>query len=353
MMLSRVAESMYWLCRYIERAENVARFVEVHDALSVGGGKSRTWDPLVAITGDQAFFEERYGQANRANVIRFLTFDREYPNSIVSCLAAARENGRTIRDRLSLAFWEALNKLYLMVHQASEGRLKGAAQRTFFDEVKLHSHMLAGILDNTISRGELWHFGRFGRLMERADKTSRILDVKYFILLPDTAVVGTPLDIVQWSALLSSTDCAIEYRRQHGRIAPEMVVGFLMLDGRFPSKEFGEQVRSDVVLKLTHVTIQLWNHMKQKMLPTPAKFHYVFNMRELSRVRHDSLRRYFVVRDAIVRGAIANVHAADQYCANILAQARSEIRLIKLESFTQRRRLRERQKRERDAELWI
>ncbi len=234
MMLSRVAESMYWLCRYIERAENVARFVEVHDALSVGGGKSQTWDPLVAITGDQAFFEERYGQANRANVIRFLTFDREYPNSIVSCLAAARENGRTIRDRLSLAFWEALNKLYLMVHQASEGRLKGAAQRTFFDEVKLHSHMLAGILDNTISRGELWHFGRFGRLMERADKTSRILDVKYFILLPDTAVVGTPLDIVQWSALLSSTDCAIEYRRQHGRIAPEKVVGFLMLDGRFP-----------------------------------------------------------------------------------------------------------------------
>lgn len=234
MMLSRVAESMYWLCRYIERAENVARFVDVHDALSKGGGRKQHWAPLVAITGDQKLFEERYGKPTRKNVVHFLTFDKDYPNSIVSCLEAARENGRTIRDRLSLASWEELNKLYLMVHQAAGANLEGAQQTAFFDQIKLQSHLLTGILDNTISHGELWHFARLGRSLERADKTSRILDVKYFILLPDTKAVGSPLDIIQWSALLQSTDCMIEYRRQHGRISPDKVVGFLMLDGRFP-----------------------------------------------------------------------------------------------------------------------
>ncbi|MEM9068764.1 MAG: alpha-E domain-containing protein [Myxococcota bacterium] len=234
-MLSRVAESMYWLSRYLERAENVARFVDVHDALTMGGGNVvNRWEPLVATTGDQAHFDERYGAATRANVIRFLAFDREYPNSIVSCLERARENGRTIRDRLSLASWEELNKLYLFVSNAAETGLKGAAARSFFDQVKLHSHLLTGIFDNTLSHGELWHFARLGRFLERADKTSRILDVKYFILLPSSRAVGTPLDIIQWSALLQSTDCAIEYRRTHGRISPDRVVGFLMLNGRFP-----------------------------------------------------------------------------------------------------------------------
>lgn len=235
-MLSRVAESIYWLSRYLERAENLARFVDVHDALTMGTGPSvvGTWDSLVATTGDQAIFDARYGRATRDSVVRFLTFDRAYANSIVSCLAMARENGRTIRDHLSLAFWEELNKFYLLVRNAAKANPTGAAERTFFTEVKLHSHLLSGLFENTLSHGELYHFGRLGRLLERADKTSRILDVKYFVLLPSPRDVGTPVDVVQWSALLHSTDCATQYRRQHGRIASDRVVAFLMLDARFP-----------------------------------------------------------------------------------------------------------------------
>lgn len=235
-MLSRVAEAIYWLCRYVERAENLARFVDVHDALTMGSGASviGSWDSLVATTGDQSLFQARYGTATRDHVVRFLTFDHDYPNSVVSCLAMARENGRTIRDHLSLAFWEALNKFYLLVRNASKRPPTGAEERAFFNEVKLQSHTLSGLFENTLSHGELYHFGRLGRLLERADKTSRILDVKYFVLLPSPKHVGTPVDVVQWSALLHSTDCATQYRRQHGRIAPDRVVAFLMLDNRFP-----------------------------------------------------------------------------------------------------------------------
>lgn len=234
-MLSRVAESIYWLNRYIERAENMARFIDVHDALTMGSGPNvDQWDSLVATTGDHAYFEQAYGVASRSNVVRFLAFDEKYPSSIVSCLAAARENGRTIRDHLSLPMWEELNKFFLLVRDAARRMPSGAAERSFFHQVKQQSHLLSGIFDHTVSHGGFWHFGRLGRLLERADKTSRILDVKYFILLPDIHDVGTPVDVVQWSALLHSTDCAIEYRRQHGRIAPDRIVAFLMLDAHFP-----------------------------------------------------------------------------------------------------------------------
>ncbi len=234
-MLSRVAESIYWMSRYVERAENVARFIDVHDALTVGAGATTDlWDPLIAITGDKELFDASYGRASRGNVVRFLTFDATYPNSILSCLAMARENGRTIRDHLSAPMWEELNKFFLMVKEAAGQGLTGGAERAFYNRVKLHSHLLAGLFANTMAHGERWHFGRLGRFLERADKTSRILDVKYFILLPDTTTVGSPVDVIQWSALLHSTDCATEYHRQHGRIAPEKVVSFLMLDPLFP-----------------------------------------------------------------------------------------------------------------------
>ena len=234
-MLSRVADSVFWLSRYVERAENVARFLDVnmHMTLDLGDSISQQWEPLVATTGDHGEFAEQYGSVTRDSVWQFLTFDHKNTNSIVSCLYSARENARTIRGSLPSEVWEELNKFYLFVRSADVANALENANH-FLSEVKRYSQLLVGIMDSLMSRNEAWHFGRMGRNLERADKTSRILDVKYFILLPTTTEIGTPLDVIQWSALLKSASALEMYRRLRGRIAPEHVVGFLMLDRDFP-----------------------------------------------------------------------------------------------------------------------
>ncbi len=238
-MLSRVADSVFWMSRYIERAENVARFIDVnmHLAMDLGSEGMRAadqWAPLVVTTGDHALFAELYGEPNQQHAIQFLTFDERNPNSILSCLRMARENARTIREMISSSMWEELNKFYLMVRSAqSAGDLFDSAY-DFFKQVKLSSHLLEGITVATMSHGEAWHFARMGRLIERADKTSRILDVKYYVLLPSVSEVGTPLDTVQWSALLESASALEMYRKRFGRIVPINVADFLILDREFP-----------------------------------------------------------------------------------------------------------------------
>lgn len=236
-MLSRVADSLFWTSRYIERAENVARFVEVNQTITLGGlgAMSAQWAPLVYASGDQELFEALYGQFARENVLQFLLFDQRNPNSILSCLIRAREQARTIRDILSTPMWETINRFYLNVREAAVRNSRVLDNPTdFLDRVKQSSHQVIGVTEATMSHGEAWHFSTIGRLMERADKTSRILDVKYFILLPDVAQVGGTLDVVQWSALLESSSALHMYRKKFGRIVPKNVADFLILDRQFP-----------------------------------------------------------------------------------------------------------------------
>ena len=238
MMLSRVADSMYWMSRYIERAENIARFIDVNVLLTMELGYTvgEQWGPLVATTGDEAVFQESYGEPTRANVMRFLTFDERYPNSIISCLSAARENARIIREHISTAMWEQINRFYLLVHDRAKNvrDFDFDAESDFYEEVRAGAQLFVGVTDGTFSHGEGWHFARLGRLLERADKTSRILDVRYFLLLPQVTDVGTPLDIVQWSALLRSASALNMYRAEHGRLQPNKIAEFLLLDPDFP-----------------------------------------------------------------------------------------------------------------------
>lgn len=233
-MLSRVADSVFWMARYIERAENVARFIDVNHNLSLelGDELGDQWAPLVYTTGDYEAFFKRYKDATRENVLRFLAFDKENPNSILSCVSSARENARTARETISSDMWEELNRFYLLVRDAVNSGASGDYE--FFAQVKRASNLLIGTTDTTMSHGEAWNFVRMGRLFERADKTTRIVDVKYYILLPQVADVGTTLDVVQWSALLRSTSALEMYRRQHGRIQPNKVIDFLLLDRFFP-----------------------------------------------------------------------------------------------------------------------
>ncbi len=235
-MLSRVADSIFWMSRYVERAENVARFISVNLNLNLDlpGELVQQWRPLVITSGDDAAFAASYGAPTKENVIRFLTFDRRNPNSVLSCLTAARENARGVREIISSEMWEHINRFYLMMKDGGGYQAALDNPHDFFEQVRLAGQQFQGITDATMTHGEPWHFCRMGRALETADKTSRILDVKYLILLPSPEEIGTPYDDIQWAALLRSASAFEMYRQRHGRITPARVVEFLILDREFP-----------------------------------------------------------------------------------------------------------------------
>ena len=233
-MLSRVAESIYWMSRYIERAENVARFVEVneHLMLDLPPGLPPQWGPLIEITGDAEAFKKAYSVTDQEEVCWFLTFDPNNPNSIISSLRAARENARSIREILSSAVWAEINEAYLY----AESRAQSSNQLSydFRRHVVRASHSVEGATNATLSHAEAWHFSRIGRLLERADKTTRIVDIRYFMLLPSPADVGSPTDDLHWTAVLQSVSALEMYRQRHGMVRLDKAADFLVLDPEFP-----------------------------------------------------------------------------------------------------------------------
>jgi uncharacterized alpha-E superfamily protein len=236
-MLSRVANSLYWLNRYVERAENIARIIgaNLNFMLDSDTNITEQWDPLIWITGNQNLFYEKYKEATRENVVSFLLFDTEYPSSIINCLSSARENARTVREIINIEMWEQINRFYLMIHSASENKKISIDKIIeFLEEIKLNCHIFYGIQESTLSRNESWHFGRLGKLLERADQTSRIIDVKYFYVLPSVNLVGSTFDILQWSTILKSASGFEMYKKKYKAIKPDKILEFLILDSEFP-----------------------------------------------------------------------------------------------------------------------
>jgi uncharacterized alpha-E superfamily protein len=240
MLLSRVADSIYWMARYLERADNIARLLEVNlqQALDQPQDDHAQWEPLAAVTGDLKLFRKKYEEPTRENVTRFLTFDDEYPHSIISCLSAARENARSIREVLSSELWQEINRFYLKVNNDYAETDAHNRPYYFYEQLRLSGCLCNGLCDFTMSHNDCWHFSQVGRLLERADKTTRILDVKYFMLLPSPEEVGRPRDIVQWSAVLTSASALEMHRRRYGQITPFNVTEFLILDRCFPRSVF-------------------------------------------------------------------------------------------------------------------
>ena len=185
-LLSRVADSVYWMARYIERAENVARFIGVNLNLQLDLPLAPA-QPVAAAHRHQrrrrARSRSATATATQARVIEFLAYDPENPNSIASCLRAARENARSVRETISSEMWAQVNSMYLQI-QTQRSLPEPERMLDAFREIRLGCHLFQGITDATMTHNEAWHFLRLGRKLERADKTSRILDVKYFMLLP-------------------------------------------------------------------------------------------------------------------------------------------------------------------------
>jgi uncharacterized alpha-E superfamily protein len=237
MLLSSVAEHVYWMARYVERAENTARIILVNNNLLLDMPRSIElgWEPLVAITGNADLFREHYDEASERNVIRFLVSDVRNSNCIINSLAQARENLRTTRAILPRAVWETLNDLHAY---ASDNKTSGMSRRgryAFLRRIIDYSQLLAGKLSSTMSHDQTYDFLRMGRNMERADMTTRVIDVRGSNLLPSITEELRPFDDIQWKSVLDSLAGYQMYRRHvHVRVRGREVLRFLLQDTRFP-----------------------------------------------------------------------------------------------------------------------
>ena len=236
-MLSRIADSLFWLARYMERAEDTARILDVnyHMLLEQSQQTYRLrWDPLVVMAGEEKRFRDTYEEANAQTVFEFLAFRQDNPNSIVQCIAKARENARTIRDRISREMWEDINGLYFMLNRFNPEEEIAAGPHRFCDLAKFGSHRFHGVTDATMPHDEGWEFLRIGWSLERAEMTARLVDVQYQNLL-DTTSMANAADNHQWMAVLKSVGAYEAYHRQHhSPIEPERVAEMLILHPQHP-----------------------------------------------------------------------------------------------------------------------
>ncbi|MCB1797883.1 MAG: alpha-E domain-containing protein [Gammaproteobacteria bacterium] len=236
-MLSRVAENIYWLARYVERAENTARLVRVnsHLVLDTPSGIAPGWEPLVEITGLRQQFETVEREPNERNIVRFLIGDANNHGSILSSLAAARENCRTVREVLPRSSWEKLNELYLFARENVQSGLTKSGRDNFLDGIISGSQQIVGLLGSVMYRDEAWHFARIGRNLERADMTTRIIDVRSTDLFPDDMLESRSLDTLQWISVLRSMSGYQTYRRHVAiRVSRADVLDFLFHNPLFP-----------------------------------------------------------------------------------------------------------------------
>lgn len=252
-MLSRHADSAYWLGRYMERAEATARMIDVHYHFGLESryvGEVLRWSSILAISGNEDEFHQMYPELNERNILRFFAFDPKNLSSVSSCISSARDNARAIRDQISSEMWECVNRIYLNYQSWNVDKVQKRSPHVFFQLVKENSHLFQGIADRTLMTGETRDFFKCGRFLERADQTARILDVKYHDLLPrfsaspvsladegqDPLSVGGPIDTHGWTAVLKSVGAFEAFRKAHSQaVSPDLVAQFLILNPNFPA----------------------------------------------------------------------------------------------------------------------
>ena len=242
-MLSRVAAALFWMSRYYERAENTARLIDVNinmmldmgNVLGAEGSSAHAWNPIIGIASPFAEFRARYPRTTQEAAIEWLTFGEGNPNSILSCIKNARENARAMRGNISSEMWEQVNTTYVNLRGTTNDDIWCEGAHQYFRRVREASQLFQGLVETTMRRDEGWQWIKIGSYLERADATTRLIDVKYHILLPSLDEVGGPIDNVQWMAVLKSCSAYEAYQRRYAaRITPSRVAEFLVLDRTFP-----------------------------------------------------------------------------------------------------------------------
>ena len=236
-MLSRTADHLFWMSRYIERAESLARLLDVTWQMSLVpqslAAANQNWNAIIALNSLEEKFADRYSAVNAENVLRFMVSDTGNHASILSCLRLTRENAHAVRGTITSEMWETMNSTWLEAREKSFEQIANAGVGEFFDWVKMRSSLSRGTTLGTLLQDEAYHFIRLGTLLERADNTARILDVKYHVLRPYGDEGAT--DFYQWGALLRSVSAFEVYRKAYRDvITPERVAELLILRSDMP-----------------------------------------------------------------------------------------------------------------------
>lgn len=234
-MISRVAEHCFWLARYLERAENAARVLDVNHTLLLDFHvpAEQQWKPVLIITGIHDYPNEPTAE----NVQEHMTWDEKNPFSVRSSLYWARENARIIREVISAEMWERINYYHLWFQSEAARSAYDTNRHEFYAQVKRINHLVHGIADATMSHGEAWEFFKLGTYLERASQTARIMDVKYHTLLPKVEDVGTPVDNAHWLAILMSCSGYEPFHKKPRAVPMDpgsAVAEFLLFDKEFP-----------------------------------------------------------------------------------------------------------------------
>ncbi|SEN96290.1 Uncharacterized conserved protein, Alpha-E superfamily [Palleronia salina] len=238
-MLSRTANNLYWIARYIERAETNARLLEVgaRNAMlpDTAGGNRNEWESVLLASGTKEAFDAKYGQAVERNVETHLFFDRENASSVASCLSAARENGRIVRTALTTQVWEALNAAHAELGEMARTERSNLSTTDLIDWTLRACSLIRGAGLATQLRNDGYDFTNIGHHLERADSTARILDVKYYVLLPDIGFVGSGLDNYQWRTVLRAMNATRAFHWVYGGdVTAGKIVDFLVLNRQAP-----------------------------------------------------------------------------------------------------------------------
>ncbi len=239
-MLARTAESLFWMSRYMERAENMARLAEAGFRISLtpdsdGDGHGEEWSSTLAGAGVLTQFLAKYGDASFEKAINFILFDDDNASSVRTCLQSARSNARFVRTKITRDMWEAMNATWIEFGAIRPWEVTTARLPELIDWIRQRTALFRGSLLGTILRDDGYYFSQFGAFVERADNTARILDVKYFILLPTNQAIGGEIDTYQWETILRSVSAHRAYRHVfHENYQPWNVADFLILRPEMP-----------------------------------------------------------------------------------------------------------------------
>ncbi len=236
-MLGKTASGLFWMFRYLERAEATARLLDAgfRIALTRAGSSRSEWESVLTTTGQLKGFRERHGEPTSSKVMEFLLSDRENPASIISMVKAARDNARAVRIALTSEVWEAINESWMTLDKLLSGTIAEADLPDVLTTIRQQNALVRGATNGTMLRNDGFNFLRLGTFIERADNTARILDVKYYLLLPSISQVGSTLDIKQWETILRSVSALRSYTWLHGAtVNPRDIAQFLILHQQMP-----------------------------------------------------------------------------------------------------------------------
>jgi len=237
MLLGRTANGLYWMARYFERAENMARLIDagLRMALTRTQSSAEEWTSVIVSAGQQAGFEAKYSEYSVANVTDYLLRDTSNPSSVASIIEAGRINARMVRTALTREAWEAINEAWMNLKRALARKIDERDLPKVLDAIKRETALIRGSIYGTQLRNEIFDFAQVGTYVERADNTARILDVKYYVLLPSISWVGSTLDNSQWESILRSVSAHRSYRWVYdAQYKPTNIADYLILNSRMP-----------------------------------------------------------------------------------------------------------------------